>query len=136
LSSHLEGDSYWREVVLTIGRDSRPILYGAIRIFLAHMTPKARQSVLEESLPLGRILQTEAIPHMSWPQAFFRARPDPHMAGKLRLSRSGDLYGRRNVLVAGSRRLLAEVIEVLAPADRTAVDPEIPAQDLKTDKTE
>jgi hypothetical protein len=28
----------------------------------------------------------------------------------------GFLYGRRNVLLDGSRRLLAEVIEVLAPA--------------------
>ena len=33
----------------------------------------------------------------------------------------GFLYGRRNVLLDGSRRLLAEVIEVLAPAAKVQV---------------
>ena len=55
---------------------------------------------------------------MSWPQPFFRAEPDSHMAAMLWLRRNCGLYGRRNVLVDGSRRLLAEVIEVLAPIDR------------------
>jgi hypothetical protein len=81
------------------------------------MPTKARQRVLQELHPLGHILQTEAIPHMSWPQAFFRAEPDPHMAAMLRLRRNCGLYGRRNVLVDGFRHLLAEVIEVLAPID-------------------
>jgi hypothetical protein len=118
LSRTLHEDSYRREVVLTLGDKARPVLYGAIRIFLPALPPKARQAVLQERFPLGHILQTEQIPHLSWPQPFFRVEPDPHMTAMLRLGRAAGLYGRRNVLVDGSRRLLAEVIEVLATAVR------------------
>jgi hypothetical protein len=40
----------------------------------------------------------------------------------LGLSEPSDLYGRRNVLLEGSRRLLAEVIEILAPVDQQLPD--------------
>jgi hypothetical protein len=118
LSRALQEDSYRREVVLTLGHKARPILYGAIRILLPDLPPRARQAVLQERFPLGHILQTEQIPHLSWPQPFFRVESDPHMTAMLRLGRAVRLYGRRNVLVDGSRRLLAEVIEVLAPVTR------------------
>ena len=72
--------------------------------------------MLEEQRPLGNILQRDAIPHLSWPQAFFRVQSDSHLGHVLYLSEPAVLYGRRNVLLDGSRRLLAEVIEILAPA--------------------
>ncbi len=107
--------SYLREVVLKGAHDSRPTEYGVIRICLDHLPPVARNRVLEEQRPLGNILQTEAIPHLSWPQAFFRVQSDSHLAHVLFLAQPAVLYGRRNVLLDGSRRLLAEVIEILAP---------------------
>jgi chorismate-pyruvate lyase len=113
-----DGDSYLREVVLTVAAGGRPIVYGAICIWLDELPPAARRHVLEEQRPLGKILETEAIPHLSWPQAFFRIQSDAHLAAALRLARPTSLYGRRNVLLDGSRRLLAEVIEVLAPVEK------------------
>jgi hypothetical protein len=115
LSSELEGDSYFREVVLRLAGDGRNVGYGVIRIFLGQFPPQARRRVLDERSPLGNILQTEGIAHMSWPQAFFRTRSDTHMHSVLGLTGPSELYGRRNVLVNGARHLLAEVIEVLAP---------------------
>jgi chorismate-pyruvate lyase len=131
LSRDIQEESYRREVVLTLGCEMRPILYGAIRILLGRLPEKAREGVLEERFPLGHILQTEAIPHLSWPQAFFRAEPDTHMTAMLQLQHVGDLYGRRNVLVDGSRRLLAEVIEVLAPVGKSGEGPPTNVQDSK-----
>ena len=61
LSREVQGESYLREVVLTIGREKRPVLYGAIRILLNHLPPRARRRVLEERFPLGHILRTEGI---------------------------------------------------------------------------
>ena len=95
--------------------DARPVEYGVIRICLALLSPAAAQSVLEERRPLGRILQAEAIAHLSWPQAFFRVEADARLSRLLGLRQPATLYGRRNVLVDGSRRLLAEVIEILPP---------------------
>jgi chorismate-pyruvate lyase len=115
LSRERQDDSYKREVILWLAEDARPVEYGVIRIRLDRLPPAARRLVLEEQRPLGDILQGEAIPHLSWPQAFFRLKADAHAGAALGLRRAGFLYGRRNVLLDGSRRLLAEVIEVLAP---------------------
>jgi chorismate-pyruvate lyase len=108
--------SYLREVVLKTAKDSHPVEYGVIRICLDHLPAPASLRVLEEQKPLGNILQTDSIAHLSWPQAFFRIQSDSHLGHVLYLSQPCTLYGRRNVLLDGSRRLLAEVIEILAPA--------------------
>jgi hypothetical protein len=107
--------SYLREVVLKSADDARPVEYGVIRICLDHLPPPASLRVLEEQRPLGNILQSECIAHLSWPQAFFRVESDSHLGHVLYMSKPATLYGRRNVLLDGSRRLLAEVIEILAP---------------------
>jgi len=106
---------YRREVILCLAGNGLPVEYGVIRIRLDRLPPAARQLVLREERPLGDILQAEAIPHLSWPQAFFRLKADAHTGAALALRQPGYLYGRRNVLLDGSRQLLAEVIEVLAP---------------------
>ncbi len=110
-----DGNSYMREVVLHLAGTGRTVGYGAIRIMFANLPPAAAAVVLEEHQPFGSILREHGIPHLSWPQAFFRAEPDRHMQRVLGLQESGALYGRRNVLLDGSRRLLAEVVELLAP---------------------
>ena len=112
----LEGNAYLREVTLNLDGENRPIAYGAIRIFMDHFPPHAQEMIREEHCPLGKILELEEIPHVGWPQAFFRVAPDAHMASMLQLKAPRKLYGRRNVLLDGDRRLLAEVLEVLAPA--------------------
>ena len=121
LSSERQDDSYKREVVLWLAGDARPVEYGVIRICLDRLPPAARRLVLQEQRPLGDILQGEAIPHLSWPQAFFRLKADAHAVSALGLRHADFLYGRRNVLLDGSRRLLAEVIEVLAPVAKPEV---------------
>jgi len=119
LSREREEGWYLREVILKPLSEARPVEYGVIQIYLEHLPEAARQRVLEEERPLGNILQTEAIPHLSWPQAFFRVEADPHMARVLGLRQPCALYGRRNILLDVSRRLLADVLEVLAPVDNT-----------------
>ena len=115
LSREQQDYAYLREVILKCSNDRRPVEYGVIRISLNHLPAPARLHVLEEQKPLGSILQSETIAHLSWPQAFFRLQSDPHLAHVLHCRQPEQLYGRRNVLLDGSRRLLAEVIEILAP---------------------
>ncbi len=114
---HRDG-TYRREVILWLDEDAQPVEYGVIRICLDRLPESARRLVLEEQRPLGDILQREAIPHLSWPKGFFQVKSDAHAGTALGLWRPGLLYGRRNVLLDGSRRLLAEVIEVLAPVGK------------------
>jgi chorismate-pyruvate lyase len=121
LTRERRNDSYKREVILWVTEGTRPIEYGVIRIHLDKLPPTARRLVLQEERPLGDILNGEAIAYLSWPQAFFRLKSDAHAGAALGLQHPGFLYGRRNVLLDGSRRLLAEVIEVLAPAAKVQV---------------
>jgi chorismate-pyruvate lyase len=115
LSREIEHEEYLREVVLKLSDGGQPVEYGVIRICLGRLPGPARERVLQEQRPLGNILRSEGIPHISWPQAFFRICSDSHTGAVLRLREPCDLYGRRNVLLDGARRLLAEVIEIVAP---------------------
>ena len=117
LSRHRENGAYLREVLLRPAASAQAVEYGVIRICLDRFPVLARQAVLAENRPLGNILQTEAMPHLSWPQGFFCLEADYHIGGLLGVRPPASLYGRRNVLVDGSRRLLAEVIEVLPPVE-------------------
>ncbi|MBI5387962.1 MAG: hypothetical protein HZA90_25140 [Verrucomicrobia bacterium] len=119
----LGSGEYLREVVLTLAGNSRPVEYGVIRIWLKRFPEAARQLVLEEQRPLGGILLSEGIAHVSWPHAFFRVEADAHIGSALRLQHAAPLYGRRNVLLNGSRHLLAEVIEILPPVNGVAKVP-------------
>ena len=121
LTRERRNESYKREVILWVTEGARPIEYGVIRIHLDRLPPAARQLVLQEERPLGDILNGEAIAFLSWPQAFFRLKSDAHAGAALGMRHPGFLYGRRNVLLDGSRHLLAEVIEVLAPAAKVQV---------------
>ncbi len=124
LNRELQSDSYLREVLLNLAGEGassaepKHVEYGVIRIFLNHFPPGARRFVLDQQKPLGSILKDEALPHSSWPQGYFRVEADARLAELLRLASPCELYGRRNILLDGSRHVLAEVIEILAPVDR------------------
>jgi chorismate-pyruvate lyase len=113
-----DGENYFREVLLLTEPGLRPVEYGVIRICLDHLPARARDWVLGENRPLGDILRAEAIPHLSWPQSFFRLSANERLCGVFGLVDPPPLYGRRNVLLSGSRRLIAEVFEVLPPAEQ------------------
>jgi hypothetical protein len=115
MSREIQGEEYLREVVLRLADGGQPVEYGVIRICLGHLPASARARVLQEQRPMGNILRSEGVPHISWPQAFFRTECDSHTSAVLRVPEPCVLYGRRNVLLDGNRRLLAEVIEILAP---------------------
>jgi chorismate-pyruvate lyase len=120
LSRERQNGVYLREVILKRAAEAPPVEYGVIRICLDHLPEAARQKVLEEERPLGNILQTEAIPHTSRPEAFFRTEADAHMSAVLCLRRPCVLYGRSNILLDDAGRVLAEVLEVLAPDEPRA----------------
>ncbi len=123
LSRERQQNTYKREVILWLAEDEREVEYGVIQIYLDRLPPAARRLVLQEERPLGDILNGEAIPFLSWPQAFFRIKVDARSGVALGVRRPGFVYGRRNVLLDGSRHLLAEVIEVLASVDKSETAP-------------
>ena len=117
LGRQRRGQDYFREVVLQLEGTERPVEFGAIKIHLALFAPEARAQILEERWPLGHLLKAYAIPHASRPGAFLRIASDPLINSLLGLSGAQVLFGRRNTLFDASERPLAEIVEILPPAE-------------------
>jgi len=105
-----------RTVALVLSRDGRTVAMGAIRIFLAHLPPAAKESVLEGHEPFGSILRQNGVEHSSRPVSYFRVKADSLIAGALGTELFHALYGRRNTIWNGRGQSLAEVVEILPPS--------------------
>ena len=117
ISRQLRGDFYFREVILLTERIGKPVEFGAIKINLGIIPATARRLILEEQEPLGTILHDSKITHTSRPKAFLRSHADQFIKGALQLSGEHVLYGRRNTLFDAKQRPLAEIVEILPPAE-------------------
>jgi chorismate-pyruvate lyase len=118
ISRQHRGDFYFREVVLLTERAQKPVEFGAIKINLALFPAPARRLILEEQEPLGTILAESKISHTSRPKAFLQLQADAFIKGALKLRGAPVLYGRRNTLFDPQQRALAEIVEILPPAEK------------------
>jgi len=109
------GDFYFREVVLRLDGTEKPVEFGANKLSLALFPAKARQAILEEHLPLGRILKDFDLPHTTQAKAFFRVTADALICEVLGLTGSTTLYGRRATIFDLQKRPLSEIVEILPP---------------------
>lgn len=109
------GDIYFREVVLRLDDDQRPVEFGANKVNLALFDPAVRRLILDEYLPLGHILKRRHVPHSGRPRAFLRVQSDPLMNRAFGLSGVHTLYGRKNTLWDPQGRALSEIVEILPP---------------------
>ena len=112
-----QGDTYVREVVLRLDDSEAPVEFGANRVRLDLFSPEARWMILQEKLPLGRILKEHAVPHTSRPAAFFRVQSDALINRALGLPAGTQLYGRKVTISDPQGRPLSEVVEILPPME-------------------
>lgn len=115
LGRERRGDAYFREVILRLDRDDRPVEFGANRIFLERLPAVVRRLVLQEQLPFGHILKAHEVPHSGHPTSFFRVEADALMNRAFGLAGTHVLYGRRNTLRDPNGTPLSEVVEILPP---------------------
>lgn len=110
-----------RHVVLHGQRTGRALEYGASRIRLASLAPQARADVLNGSTPFGGILNALGLQYRSCPGGFIKIRPHSRVAAALQYQdgpRPQWLYGRCNCLSHADVGTMAEVVEILPPADQ------------------
>jgi len=118
LSRRQEGDDYFREVILRTQKAEKPVEFGAIRIHLSRYPAQAREQILAEHWPLGRILKDCGVGYSSWPKAFLKLASDRLINTALNLKGANVLYGRCNTLLNPEEQTLAEIVEILPPTDR------------------
>jgi chorismate-pyruvate lyase len=116
LARHMVENVYGREVALRLDQDGQRVEFGAINIMLDFFPPQARQEILRQRQPLGRILAESGVEFASRPRFYFRLASDQFINRALGLSGPQALYGRRNTLTDPWDRPLAEIVEILPPA--------------------
>jgi chorismate-pyruvate lyase len=116
LSRHTQGQGYFRAVVLRLDQSGRRVEFGAIKIMLDLFPFEARQEILRERQPLGRILIESGVAFTSQPREYLRLVSDDFINGTLDLTGPQFLYGRRNALVDPWNQPLAEIMEILPPS--------------------
>ena len=109
------GDFYFREVVLRLDRNQRPVEFGANKVNLSLFEPAVRALILDEYLPLGHILQMRKVPHHGHPLAYLKITSDPLMNRAFGMQGANTLYGRRNTIRDPLDRPLSEIVEILPP---------------------
>jgi chorismate-pyruvate lyase len=118
LSRGQRGDFYFRQVALHLDASEKPVEFGANKVSLLLFPPKARQLILEEHLPLGRILKECDIGHRTQAKAFFKVEPDGFIRGILGVDGPATLYGRRATIFDNQNRPLSEIVEILPPTEQ------------------
>ena len=115
LARHVAENEYFREVALVLNGSGKRVEFGAIKIMLDLFPTEARQEILREQQPLGRILAGFGIGFASRPRVFLRMASDEFIGHALNLKERQFLYGRRNTLLDAWERPLAEIVEILPP---------------------
>src|SRR5271165_6712158 len=83
----LDHEVFSRQILLVPEGSETPVVFGAIKIYLDEFPTAARDLVLERKLPLGTILESQAIRHFSKPDAFFEVEADGSICEALQISR-------------------------------------------------
>jgi len=109
------GGFFYREVVLRLDHDEKPVEFGANKIFLGLFPEEAQELILLEQVPLGRILKDCGLRHQTEAKAFLRVEPDELIARALELETPTPLYGRKTVVSDLKGRPLSEIVEILPP---------------------
>jgi len=113
LSREQRGDFYLREVVLRLDGSGKAVEFGANKVGLLLYPPRARQMILEEKIPLGRILKDCNIEHTTRAKAYFWVVSDELISRVLRVPLGMTLYGRKATILDPQQRPLSEIVEIL-----------------------
>ncbi len=116
LRSEHRGGFYFRQVVLRLNHDEKPVEFGANKIFLGMFPEEAQELIRLEQVPLGRILKECGVRHKTEAKAFLRVQPDETINGAFELENPTTLYGRKAVISDLQGKPLSEIVEILPPA--------------------
>jgi chorismate-pyruvate lyase len=106
---------YFREVILRLDHDEKPVEFGANKVYLGMFPEDAQELILLEQVPLGTILKDCGIKHQTEAKHFLRVIPDDIICQALELETSVPLYGRKAVISDLKGRILSEIVEILPP---------------------
>jgi len=115
LSRERRGDFYFREVVLRLNGSERAVEFGANKVYVARFPDEAQDLILQEQMPLGRVLKECGVRHRTEARAFLRVESDAIINQAFDLDKPTELFGRKAVISDVQGRPLSEIVEILPP---------------------
>jgi len=112
LSTFREKESYFRRVLLVKEYSGRPVEMGAIRIDLRAFSPRIRRQILDNAIPLGRLLRDGGVDYRSLPKVFLAVKPNSEMMGVFWMREPRTLYGRQTEVMLDGRKI-GDIVEIL-----------------------
>jgi chorismate-pyruvate lyase len=112
-----DGDSYARKILLELQSDGRVVQFGVVRIRLNFCSEPVRAAILEEKIPLGRILIEHDVLRRIETIAFYRVTPGELLTRWFHLLEPQDTYGRLGIIHCDGQPAI-EVLEILAPIEK------------------
>ena len=112
LSTRMSAAGYFRRVLLVRADTGHPVAMGAARVTLGAFPPRVRARILDNDVPLGRLLHGEGIDYVSRPQAFLAVTPNAEMMGVFWMRRPQTLFGRRTDMIHRGNQI-GDIVEIL-----------------------
>lgn len=106
-----------RRVVLYGIETHKEVEFGEIIIHLNRFQADVRELIEEGKIPLGGILVTHKVEFLSSPSYYLKVEADEMIAECLATTSGRYLYGRKNKLTNYEGEVLAEIVEILPPAE-------------------
>jgi hypothetical protein len=114
LASSHNGDDYHREILLELQQSKQIVQYGIVRINLSCCSPTVREAILEQKIPLGRILIENNVMRRIEPTAILQIEPGTKLMKWLGMTQPQTTYGRMGVIFCDDQPAIA-VLEILTP---------------------
>jgi hypothetical protein len=109
---------YRRRIVLVTREGRRVVEHGWLTVELDALPPRAAEELVAGEAPFGRHLRTLATGYRVEPAGWFRAEAQGEVAEALGVRPGAETVGRHGrILAAADGRVLARVVEVLAPLE-------------------
>lgn len=112
LRSAADSGIYSRCVLLMLKGSDRIVEFGGIDIYLDNYPPEARKLILEESEPLGGIMNSLGMSYLSQPRCYIEAE-NTVLQTVMPTKGPRPLYGRCNKLSTPEGAVLARIVEIL-----------------------
>jgi hypothetical protein len=116
LASRFENGLYLRKIVLRKSGTDQPVQFGYVRFNLDLVTPGVRAEILEEKVPLGRVLiQHNVFRHVDL-GAILRFTAGTRLAEYLKMPVGGITYGRLATIFCNGIPAI-DLLEISAPLE-------------------
>ena len=112
LATFRHGPWYFRRVLLAQEYTGRPVEMGAIRIRIPAFPARIQKQILQNDVPLGRVLRDGGVDYESRPTVFLSVTPNPEMMGVFWMREAKTLYGRRTEMIHKGVKI-GDIVEVL-----------------------